>query len=105
MATASSQVQSRRDAMPRMGFGTLIEVQSDEYTFLTEPTVFDCNTPKAIKTSMLIKKYSDGALQFISERITDIHLERLREGVMASERVYPEHKRLINPDYFEDYEF
>ena len=98
MVCATSKVDKRKlyVSLNRLPFETLVEVNPSECSFLTMPTVFDCNHPKKDSIENLISRYEKGELR-LKDYIPSSILKRLQYGVIKSPLVDPATKKIIQP--------
>ena len=84
MVNATTNIAGRRAARTSLPAETLVEVQRANCPFLTEDSIFDCNSPTTHPIEVLIKKFNDGKLKLVAHAAPSDLLERLRTGVLAS---------------------
>ncbi len=95
MLNATTNVAGRKAARAAMPAETLVEVGPANCPFLTQDSIFDCNSPTIHPIEVLIKKFNAGKLNLVADPAPSNLLDNLRTGVLVSPMVPEADKALL----------
>lgn len=96
LACGTSQVKEafvRRRNLPRE---TVVGVSTTECKYFKRNTAFDCNSLIQQSLNNLINKKTQGILEY-KGKLSEVVLNKLIKGVLASPMVDRKHKKIVNP--------
>lgn len=97
LVCASSQIEKRKAVVEKLGFPkeTLIIVSPQECPCFTKETAIDCNSIIEKSHQSVIEKLDNKKLRVCPEEISDTIVQKLVQGVLASNQVSEEIKALV----------
>ncbi len=98
LTNGTSQVEKQTNYLRRTHVdveNTTVTLDAGSYSFITKPTLFNCNSLHAINVDDV--DFENGDAKFIGNQLSQEDIDRLINAALASENVLPEYKKLIRP--------
>ncbi|MBR2766795.1 hypothetical protein IKD67_01785 [Candidatus Saccharibacteria bacterium] len=99
LTNGTSQVEKQTNYLRRTHVdveATTVILEAGSYSFITKPTLFNCNSVHTINIEDISFDNDDAKL--IGNQLSQEDVDRLVNAALASDNVLPEYKKLIRPD-------